>query len=165
MDARDRLHHAIAMAAALVALWIALSGHYTPLLLALGAASVALCLWLAARMGVLGGEARPGRFHLLPCLRYVLWLGREVVLSAWDVSRRILDRDLPIDPVVVRLPVDQRSDAGRTIYANSITLTPGTVSIDLSDDTVEVHALTAAGAEALAGGEMNRRVAALERGD
>ena len=163
MDARYRIHSAVVLTALLAVLWIALSGHYTPLLLALGAASVALCVWLALRMGVTDEEMHPGQFHLLPCLLYVGWLAREVVLSAVDVSRRILDPALPIDPTVVRLPVAQSTDAGRTIYANSITLTPGTVSIDLSEDTVEVHALTTAGAEALAGGEMNRRVAALER--
>jgi len=164
MNARHRIHHSLVLAAVLALLWIALSGHYTPLLLSLGAASVGLCVWLAARMGVFDEEVHPGQFHLLPCLGYAGWLAREVVLSAVDVSRRVLDPELPIDPVVVRLPLAQRTDAGRAIYANSITLTPGTVSIDLSDDTVEVHALTSAGAEALAGGEMNRRVAALERG-
>jgi len=164
MDTRYRNRHAVALAATLVALWLALSGHYTPLLLGLGGASVAVCLWVATRMGVFRAEAVPGRFHLLRSVEYAAWLAREVVISAWDVSKRIIDPALPISPTVARLPVDQRSDAGRTIYANSITLTPGTVSIDLSDDTVEVHALTAEGAEALAGGEMNRRVAALERG-
>ena len=65
-------------------------------------------------------------------------------------------------PTVVRVKAGQRSDLGRVIFANSITLTPGTVSLWLGEDTIEVHALTEAGAEALSGGEMNRRVSAIE---
>ena len=129
------------------------------------AASVLLCVWIGSRMRLFDAEMHLGQFHLLPCLTYAAWLAREVVLSALDVARRVLDPKLPIDPTVVHLPLDQTTDVGRTIYANSITLTPGTVSIDLGDDQVTVHALTRAGAEALEAGEMNRRVAALERGD
>jgi multicomponent Na+:H+ antiporter subunit E len=65
----------------------------------------------------------------------------------------------------VTLPVSQRTEIGRALYANSITLTPGTVSIDLGEDYVSVHALTEEGAQALIEGEMDRRVAALERGE
>ncbi len=165
MNARERLHHALVLAAVLAALWLGLSGHYTPLLLFLGAVSVAGCAWIAARMEVFDAEVHPAQFHLVPCVLYSVWLAREVVLSAIDVSRRIMDPSLPIEPTVVRLPLAQRTDAGRTVYANSITLTPGTVSIDLADDVVVVHALSVEGARALQGGEMNRRVAALERGD
>jgi multicomponent Na+:H+ antiporter subunit E len=165
MNARDRFHHTWVFAAVLAALWLALSGHYTPLILSLGVASVAGCVWIAGRMGVIDAEVNPAQFHLLPCVRYAGWLAKEVMVSALDVSRRILDPALPIEPTVVRLPLAQRTDAGRTVYANSITLTPGTVSIDLGDDFVQVHALSAEGARALGEGEMNRRVAALERGD
>lgn len=164
MDARQRLHHILVHTASMAALWLALSGHYTALLLVLGALSVGLCVWLAGRMDVFHPEMHPAQFHLLPCLRYSAWLAREVVISALDVAKRVLDPALPIDPVVVTLPLAQRTDAGRTVYANSITLTPGTVSIDLDDTSVRVHALTSAGARALEEGEMNRRVADLERG-
>ena len=79
-----------------------------------------------------------------------------------DVMRRIVSPELPISPTIVRLPCTQHTDLGRVMYANSITLTPGTVSIDLDDEYVTVHALTREGAEALATGEMDTRVTALE---
>ena len=109
-------------------------------------------------------EVHPAHFHLVPCLKYWLWLTREVVISAVDVSKRVLDPKLPISPRAITLPLSQRTDIGRVTYANSITLTPGTVSIDLGEDFVRVHALTSEGAQALIEGEMDRRVTALERG-
>ena len=86
------------------------------------------------------------------------------MISAVDVSKRVLDPKLPISPRAITLPLSQRTDIGRVTYANSITLTPGTVSIDLGEDFVRVHALTSEGAQALIEGEMDRRVTALERG-
>ena len=160
-----RIHKRVLLAASLTALWLVLSGFFNPLMLTLGAGSVALCVWLAHRMGVFDEEVDPGQFPILAVLRYWVWLSREIVLSALDVARRVLDPALPIEPQVLRVKAGQRGAFGRTTYANSITLTPGTVSMDLVDGVVTVHALTAEAAEALREGGMNRRVAALERGD
>ena len=165
MNARHAFRQGLVLTGTLVVLWLGLSGHYTALLLVFGMLSVALGVWLGVRMGVLDAEMHLAQFEVVSCALYAAWLSREVIVSALDVSRRVLDPALPIQPRVVRLPLAQRTDAGRAVYANSITLTPGTVSIDLGDDFVLVHALTADGASALEAGEMNRRVAALERGD
>jgi multicomponent Na+:H+ antiporter subunit E len=165
MKPPTRSHKTVVLSVTLAALWLVLSGHYNALLLALGAGSVALCVWLAQRMGVFDEEVHPAHFQLLPLLGYWVWLAGQIVLSALDVARRVLDPALPIDPVVITLPVAQATEMGRTAYANSITLTPGTVCMDLDEDTVRVHALTREGASALREGEMNRRVAALEQGD
>jgi multicomponent Na+:H+ antiporter subunit E len=159
------VHHYIVLTVSLAVLWLALSGHYTGLLLCLGALSVLLCVWLASRMEVFDEEVHLAQFHALPSLKYAVWLTREVVLSAVDVSRCVLDPTLPISPRAITLPLSQRTELGRAVYANSITLTPGTVSIDLGEDFVMVHALSKAGADALVEGEMDRRVAALERGE
>lgn len=164
MKPPTRVHKTIVLSVTLAALWLILSGHYNALMLALGAGSVVLCVWLSHRLGV-DDEVHPAHFHLLPLLRYWAWLLGQIALSALDVARRVLTPSLPIDPVVVTLPVAQTTEMGRTTYANSITLTPGTVCLDLEEHTLRVHALTAQGASALREGEMNRRVAALERGD
>ena len=71
--------------------------------------------------------------------------------------------DMPIAPRVFRVKTSQRTELGQVIYANSITLTPGTVSINLFDDEIEVHALTVAGAAGLEEGTMDRRVTELEQ--
>ena len=78
------------------------------------------------------------------------------------MARRILNPSLPIKPNVFVIKASQRTDMGRVTYANSITLTPGTICIGLQGDTIEVHALTQEAAEALQGGEMDRRVTEME---
>ncbi len=163
MNSRKPLNQILALGATLGLLWLLLSGHYTPLLLSLGLISVMSCVWIAVHMGIVDEEMHHRQFKLYAVVLYGFWLMKEIVLACLDVSRRILDPKLPISPVLVQLPVSQQSDMGRTIFANSITLTPGTIAVDLGDQTVQVHALTRAAAEGLATGEMDRRVSALER--
>lgn len=150
------------MLGTLGALWFVLSGFTTPLMLSLGAASVAFVLYLSVRMRVLDEEGLPVWVHEFALAKYVIWLAREVVKANIDVTRLVLARDLRLSPVVVRLPAKQHSVIGRVIYANSITLTPGTVAIELDDDSVDVHALTEAGVADLETGDMHDRVCEVE---
>lgn len=153
--------HAISLALVLFALWLLLSGHYVPLLIGLGALSVLLVVTIALRMDVVDREGHP--IHLSPkAFLYWPWLAWEIVKSNVDVARRILSPTLPISPTVIRLKASQKSELGKVIYANSITLTPGTVSIDIDGDKIEVHALTREAAQALRTGEMDRRVTRFE---
>ncbi|MBW8054499.1 MAG: hypothetical protein FVQ76_04225 [Nitrospira sp.] len=153
--------HAISLALVSFALWLLLSGHYVPLLIGLGALSALLVVTIALRMDVVDREGHP--IHLSPkALLYWPWLGWEIVKANLDVARRILDPRLPISPIVIRLKATQKSDLGRVIYANSITLTPGTVSIDIDGEHIEVHALTREAAQALRTGDMDRRVTRFE---
>ncbi len=154
--------HAISLWLVMLALWLALSGMFQTLLVVFGIGSCILVVSIALRMDVVDHEGHPVHLHPLATLGYFGWLAVEVVKSNIDVARRILDPALPIRPTLVRVPCSQRTDLGRVIFANSITLTPGTVSIDLDDTHVTVHALTAEGARTLAGGEMDARVRALE---
>ena len=68
-----------------------------------------------------------------------------------------------IDPVMIRLKAGQVTEMGQVIYGNSITLTPGTITVDIDDGELLVHALTQSGADGLAEGEMDRRITALEQ--
>ena len=147
---------------ALVAtLWLLWSGHYNGLTLTLGLVSVSLVVWLCRRMGILDREIAP--FHTAgAAVRYLPWLALEVVKSSLDVIRRVLDPALPIQPQTVRLLASQKTDLGRVTYANSITLTPGTLTLDAVDDHLTVHALSDEGAADLAGGRMDRKVSVLE---
>ena len=85
-----------------------------------------------------------------------------MLLSALDVSRRVLSPRLDIDPALETVPASQRSELGRAIHANSITLTPGTLSTAVRGDEIEVHALTRKGLEDLKASRMNDRVSLLE---
>ena len=144
-----------------LATWLLLSGHYTPLLVGSGIAVSLLVAWLAQRMGVLDDEGFPVRL-LLRSFWYAPWLLWQIVLANIDVAKRILDPKLPISPTMIRVKASQRSDLGRVIYANSITLTPGTLSTRVTGSDIEVHALSREGADDLQQGEMDRRVTRLE---
>lgn len=127
----------------------------------LGAVSIIGVLWLAHRMDVIDHESHP--VHMAPLgATYYPWLLWEIVKANVDVVKVILKGPSAVKPQVFKLKASQVSDVGRVTYANSITLTPGTVTIFAEGDEFTVHALTAGGREDLEAGEMDRRVAALE---
>ena len=151
------------LALALIAVWVMLSGYIQPLLLGLGAASCLAVAWLKVRADRSDRDPVPFALHVHRLPGYLLWLSWEVVKSNVDVSRRILSPSLPIAPAVRWLPASQRTELTRVIHANSITLTPGTLSIDLEDGAVEVHALNESSLDELERGEMDARVCRLDR--
>lgn len=145
-------------------LWLLLSGYFTePLLLGLGVASVITVVWIAHRKRVLDPEGHP--IHLvLRALVYWPWLLKEIVVANIDVAKALLKRPMAIEPTVFTVKGSQKSELGQVIYANSITLTPGTVTIALDGEELTVHALTPAGREGVESGAMDRRIAWLEGG-
>lgn len=153
--------HALSLGLTLYVLWLLLSGHYVPLLLVLGLASVLAVVFIAWRMRVVDHEGHPihlsWRIHL-----YWPWLIWEIIKANIDVARAIVSPALPIKPTLLHLKGSQKSELGRVIYANSITLTPGTVTIELEDGVFSVHALTTAAAQGLESGEMDRWVTSIE---
>ena len=153
----------ISLGAFLAVLWLLLSGYFDKsLLLAMGAASVLLVVLIARRMDVVDHEGHP--VHLSArSLLYWPWLLKEIVKSSIQVSAAILHRNMPIRPSIFTVRASQKTELGRVIFANSITLTPGTVTIGLEDDMLTVHALTAASASGWEESEMNKRVTAFER--
>ena len=113
-------------------------------------------------MGILDSETVPVWLGVRPFTHYAPWLIKEIVKANLDVTGRILHRRMPIQPTMTEVYPTQRTELGRVILANSITLTPGTVSVDMQDRCIRVHSLTAAGAEEDASGDMDRRVSRLE---
>ena len=156
------MKHAIRLGVVLYCLWLALSGYYLPLLLSLGALSALLATVTALRMEIVDHETYPVRVTW-GIVSYWSWLMWQIARSNFDVARIILSPSLPISPKVVRVKASQRTKLGLVTYANSITLTPGTVSIDLDGDTIEVHALTEEAAREVQAGDMGRRVSGMER--
>ena len=145
----------------LAATWLRVSGYYTTLLLALGALSCALVVALCRRMGIIDPEGHPNHLFL-GLLLYIPRLLWEICKSNIDIARRILDPKLPIAPRVIRIKTSQKTHLGQVIYANSITLTPGTVSVEVEEGEITVHALTGETAATLLEGSMDRRVTRLE---
>ncbi|MGI9331061.1 MAG: Na+/H+ antiporter subunit E [Gammaproteobacteria bacterium] len=147
----------------LVAAWLLWSGLYKPLLLGLGVVSCLLVLYLSRRMAL----TRAGVFTLglLPgILGFWGWLFKEIVKSNLEVARIVLDPQLSMQPQVVEIEADTQLETGQAILGNSITLTPGTVTLDVFEGKLKVHCLTDAGAAALRAGDMNRRVRAVMGG-
>jgi multicomponent Na+:H+ antiporter subunit E len=153
--------YGISLTLCLFAFWLLLSGYLEPFLIAAGlgsAVAVALC---AHRMRILDGEGHP--IHLsLRAFTYWPWLAKEIVKSALSVSRIILDPKLPISPTLVRFKPTQRTTVGLVTHANSITLTPGTITVEAEDGEFLVHGLTKEGATGCIDSEMDRRVSRFE---
>lgn len=145
----------------LFAFWLALSGHYTPLLLTLGVGSCVLVVYLAHRMEAIDEEGVPLQITLR-MLAYLPWLLKEILVANIDVARVILRPKLKISPRVVFFHGTQKTDLGRAIYANSITLTPGTITTGVNGNEFEIHALRAADLDTDEEQEMDLRCSKVE---
>ena len=148
----------------LLATWFLWSGHFDPLFIGFGVTSTALVVMLAARLDILDEE---GLVFALGWrqLAYLPWLAWEVAKANLAVAKLIVSPRLALRPKVVRLRASQRHPVAKVIYANSITLTPGTITLDVrqkSDGKMLVHALTNEGAYELVQGTMDRRVTRIE---
>jgi len=137
--------------------WFMLSGHTETLLIVLGILSTLLSIYLSKRMNIIDHESYP--FHISArLLRYYVYLGKEIILANIDVVKRILKPGQSISPNIVTLPASKHTDLSKVIYANSITLTPGTITLDLSGNELKIHALSKEGTVDLQTGQMAKAV-------
>ena len=143
----------------LLAFWMALSGQVS-WLLAAGGLSALAATQLSARRGLLIQEWRPR--NLLRLLAYLPWLLGQVLIANWRVLKLVWHPRLPIDPRLVKVPTQLHTSLGRVLFANSITLTPGTVTLEVQPTELLVHALSVQDAEGLQDGKMEARLLALE---
>jgi multicomponent Na+:H+ antiporter subunit E len=143
----------------LLATWLLWSGVYEPLVLGLGLASSLLALYLARRMGFF--ERGIYSLHVLPRLpRFWLWLLVEIIKANLSVAAVVLRPAKTLSPTIIDIRTGS-GPIGQTLLANAITLTPGTVTLDVDAGRLRVHCLTRAAADELLAGAMNRRVAAV----
>lgn len=155
------MRHKINLSIILILFWLLNSGHYNYLILFLGAASIAIVVLIAHRMEVVDHESQA--IHLsLEYPRFGLWLTKEIVLANLTVVKHIWLGNKTISPTMSVIKASQKTDVGKVIYANSITLTPGTVALGLVNDEIMVHALIQENIQALESGYMDRRVSQLE---
>jgi multicomponent Na+:H+ antiporter subunit E len=150
---------------ALYAYWLALSGHYE-LWSVVSGFLIAVAIVVFCRVkGISDAEGFP--VGLVPRgLLYWPWLLVQIVRSGLRVTRLILDPRLPISPTLVKVQALEMTSVGLTTYGNSITLTPGTLTVEATERgrALWVHAIERSGAEGFTDDEMNRRVAWLEAG-
>ena len=153
----------VLMFAALFAYWLLLSGHYETWMVVSGGVLCALVVAFCMIKGIADEEGFPIAlvFHGLVYWPWLLW---QIVLSGLRVTRLILDPKLPISPKIVRVNAEQKTAVGLVTYANSITLTPGTISIEASERErqIWVHAIEQSGADGFEDDPMNGWVAWFE---
>ena len=151
------------LALLLAVFWIINSGHFDLLLLSFGVLSVGLVIAITQLMTRAGDDYHPTVILSLGLPRYMAWLLKEIVKSNLEVIRCIWQPTPDIEPRVIKIKASQQTDLFKVLYANSITMTPGTVTLEVEGDEFTVHALTRSSREGLESGEMDRRVRSLER--
>lgn len=154
--------YTVSLTLVLIAVWLLLSGMWThPIILPLGAASVVLTVWLALRLGIVDRDSDP--VHLVvPSIKYWPWLLGQILRANLQVAARILTNPADLTPRLAQVRSTQHTDLGRSIFANSITLTPGTVAIRVSAGEILYYAISEDLVTELDEGEMDRRVTRLE---
>ena len=156
---------AIRFVFSLIIFWLLLSGYFYKVnLVILGFLSVFLVSFFSYKMKVQEHKGQYLFFPLISILKYWSWLFIEILNSNMAVAKLILNPKLSIKPLLKIVPADQDTEIGRVIYANSITLTPGTVALNVSlNRGIIVHALHKDSISELEQGEMHDRVKRLEK--
>jgi multicomponent Na+:H+ antiporter subunit E len=145
--------HAFSLGVLLLVLWLGLSGQTSILMLSLGLASTLIIVYITGRMDRFDHEKYPTHLTSL-LLRFWFFLAREVIIANIDVLKRIFRPGKNISPQFFELPSTHKTVLTRVIYANAITMTPGTVSVSLNKDTITVHSLSIEAADELRSGRM-----------
>ncbi|MAA80041.1 MAG: hypothetical protein CL916_12370 [Deltaproteobacteria bacterium] len=154
--------HKVLLALMLGIVWMAWSGHTEALLIAFGVGSILITLWVSIRLNAIDEEGQPTNSNII---RYIPWIIKEIITANVDVIGRILSRDpKAVNPTWIRVPAKQETLLGQVVFANSITLTPGTVSVHLKDGMILVNAISPEGAQSLEdGGDMGAYICSLEK--
>lgn len=142
--------------------WALLSGQFhNSFLIAAGVLCITFIVWMSRRMGILDDEGVPARFYPR-ALIYLPWLAWQVVLANWDVFKRVWSPRLSIDPRMTRIAYSTRHPFVTTTYANSITLTPGTVTVLVDDTHMLIHCIAQEAEDDVVSGSMERHCKRLE---
>ncbi len=150
-------------AVSLLVLWLLLSGIYNSLIVTLGIISCLLTTVIAVRMKIVDEEGLLANVSVISLLRYWVWLIIEIAKANWSVAKTVVSPKLSLQQKILTVPTSQKSDMGKVIFANSITLTPGTITVETEGDGFLVHALTDEAADMDALGDMDNQVAGVEK--
>ncbi len=153
----------VGAAITLLALWLLLSGIYKPLVVGEGVLSVLVAVFVITRMDAVDDDRIELDLRPIQTTLYFFWLLIEIAKANWAVTRIILSPRMPIRQHLFTIPYSQKTDLGQVIFANSITLTPGTITIETEPDNFLVHAVAYSESDPDALAEMDRRVTLTER--
>lgn len=152
-----KIFYALLLTSVLTGTWIFFAGNWQVSTLITGLGAATAVTLASFRCNVVDREGHP--FHLAFTLPfYWLWLAKEVLLSTLTITRIIWKPELEIHPGFTWLHLHQHTDLGRTIYANSVTMTPGTVCVNIQPRRVLVHAIEHNSLKELASGSIDKRI-------
>ena len=145
-------------------LWVILSGIFEAKMLLLGVFSAAVVATISAPILTLNAIKSDKEYFVFAIspkiIPYFFWLVKEIILAAWDVTKTILFNRDQIDSAYCRFKADYDNPIARSTLTDSITLTPGTITVNVDDNGVyTVHGLTQAARDSLLEGGMQMKVA------
>lgn len=152
----------IVILSVLFGLWLLLSGIYTQMIIGLGFASTVLVLIVINRMDRIDGDRVEIGLSPFQFGKYLVWLMIEIARANWAVTKTILSRQMNIRQHMFTVPYSQKTDLAQVIFANSITLTPGTITVETEDGKFLVHAVSYSEDDPAAIADMDARVTACE---
>ncbi|MBU4532760.1 MAG: Na+/H+ antiporter subunit E [Eubacteriales bacterium] len=144
------------------AFWMLLSGHFDFILVTLGVISSLLVAYWSHDLIFGKVNFGQGLMRILRLIRYLPWLLWQIVLANFHLVYLTLHPKMPIEPAFLTIKTDFKTDMGVAIFANSITLTPGTVTLEAGRKQFVVHAISKYTAEGLLSGDMEARVKEIE---
>ncbi len=145
------------------AFWILLSGQFSFVLIVSGIISSLLVSYMSHDLLISDADVKLGAIRIVRFVKYLPWLLWKIVLANIDLVYRTLHPTMPISPRIISIKNEFKTEIGMVTFANSITLTPGTVTIDVNRDEFIVHAIAEEPAEDLITGEMKARVMRIEK--
>ncbi len=122
-------------------IWIAFSGYFDFLLLSFGVLSVLIVLYTLRRMRIIDETPIKFQVNAFKLMTYCLWLIKEILKSNLIVTKTILSPKIKVKQNMFNVPLFPKSEAAQVIFANSITLTPGTITVETKKNSLLVHAL------------------------
>lgn len=159
--------HMTCLALVLFAFWMVLSGRTETKFVVYGILTAVVTTWVAYPLLLVPNKDGSKKYYVFgfsipKMIMYFFWLMWQLVLANIDVLLATTGQELNIDPKVVRFRFKVDNPMASVILANSITLTPGTVTMNVTDDGVyEIHALTIGAAAGVLDGGMQKKVADL----
>ncbi len=149
-------------AIAMFAFWILLSGEFTFILITSGVIASLIVAYLSHDIFIGKADFKTETGRVFRFIVYVPWLLWEIVLANVEIACLVLSPKSLVDPQIVRLKPDLKTDLGIVTLANSITLTPGTVTIEANREEFVIHAIWQKSAEGIISGEMQQKVKWIE---
>ena len=144
-------------------IWIAFSGHFSFLLLSFGVLSVSIVLYTLRRMRIVDETPIKFQMNAFKLATYSFWLIKEILKSNITVTKTILSPEIHVKQNMFSVPLSPKSDAAQVIFANSITLTPGTITVETEKNSLLVHSLDFSDNTEDEIADMGNRVSACER--